>query len=202
MVDELKLKIRQYDPSDEEEWIKCHFLSYYDSSYLDELLNMKPRYEGLVIQLVATVDEKIVGILDIEIEQEAGQFCSDETSRCGMISVIGVIPQFRRKGIASKLLKKAMEEQIREYNIHRLEIWIREDFRTFRWLQKNGFHEFHRFFEISLSTDFFEKYGFVFPYDIRPVQMTGYIEPKNFNKLAHEHAPEKSYTITGFKKKF
>ncbi|MFX0185385.1 MAG: GNAT family N-acetyltransferase [Candidatus Hodarchaeota archaeon] len=198
----MKVNIRQYDPSDEEEWIRCHFLSYYDSIYLDELINMKPRYEGLVIQLIATFDEEIVGILDIEIEQEAGQFGSDETSRCGMISVIGVIPQFRCKGIGTTLLFKAQNILIRNYNIHRVEIWIREDLSTLAWLEKNDFLKIHHYYQIKLSKDFFEKYGIIIPFEVNPVTLIGDVEDESFKQLSQEHSPEISFKIIGLEKFF
>ena len=58
-------KIRQYCPSDEEDWIKCHSHSYFDSIYFDEQIKAKPRYETPSIELVGELDDKIVGILDI-----------------------------------------------------------------------------------------------------------------------------------------
>ncbi|MFX0172033.1 MAG: GNAT family N-acetyltransferase [Candidatus Hodarchaeota archaeon] len=198
----MKLKIRQYDLSDEEKWVKCHFLSYYDSIYLDELVNFKPRYEGLVIQLVAIVDEEIVGILDIEIEQEAGQFGIDETSRCGMISVIGVVSQFRRRGIGTALLFKAQDILVRKYTVHRFEIWIREDLSTLAWLEKNDFQKIHHYYQIKLSKDFFEKYKIIIPFEVSPVTLIGDVEDESFKQLSQEHSPESSFKIIGLGKLF
>jgi len=200
-VDELKLKIRQYDPSDEEEWIKCHFLCYYDSIYFDELIKLKPRYEGLAIQLVASVDMKITGILDIEIEQESGEFSSEKT-RCGIISVIGVIPQFRRRGIGTNLLLKAQDILIKKYNVHRFEIWIREDLSTLAWLEKNDFHEIHHFYQILLSRDFFEKFRINIPFEVNPVTLIGNVGDDSFKQLSQEHSPESSSKIIGLEKFF
>ncbi|MFX0212376.1 MAG: GNAT family N-acetyltransferase [Candidatus Hodarchaeota archaeon] len=198
----MKFKIRKYDLSDEENWINCYFLSYYDSIYLDELINVKPRYEGLVIQLVATIDKEIMGILDIEIEQEAGQFGSNDTSRCGLISVIGVIPQFRRKGIGTALLFKAQEILIKKYKVHRFEMWIREDLSTLAWLEKNDFHKIHHYYQIRLSKDFFEKFKIVIPFEVNPVTLIGDLEDDNFKQLSQEHSPESSFKIIGLEKFF
>ncbi len=191
------IEIRQYQASDEAHWIKCHFTSYYDSLYIDELHKIKPRYENPAIELVGLINNTIDGILDIEVENKPGQFCSEKTKKSGLISILGVIPKHRKKGIATQILNKAKNILIQEFNVHRLEIWIREDFNTLRWLIKQGFQDFQHLFEVKLTTDFFDRYEIKFPFDIYPSIFTGTLETAEFHKLSQAHAPESSFEIIG-----
>lgn len=196
------IEIRKYVASDESNWVKCHFVSYYNSLYLDELHKIKPRYENPAIELVGLVDNAIIGILDIEVETKPGQFCSDKTKKSGLISILGVIPKYRKKGTATRLLKMAQNLLIQEFNVNRLEIWIREDYETLPWLIKYGFLEFQHFFEVKLTTDFFDRFRIEFPFDIFPSTFTGTLELDEFHKLSQIHAPETSFKIIGLEMNF
>ncbi|UCG90710.1 MAG: GNAT family N-acetyltransferase [Candidatus Heimdallarchaeota archaeon] len=198
----METKIRQYHLSDEEEWIQCHSRSYFDSIYFDEQVKAKPRYETPSVELVGIHDGKIIGILDIEIEQEHGQFCFDETERSGMISVIGVLSHYRRKGIGTKLIEKGMELIQKNYDVHRIEIWVREDPTIKSWLEQIRFQEIHRFYEVLLTTDFFEKYHIDLPFGIMPVFLTGNLESEGFSKLTQQHPPERSFPILIYERYF
>ncbi|MFX0013099.1 MAG: GNAT family N-acetyltransferase [Promethearchaeota archaeon] len=194
------LKIRHYNPSDEDDWINCHHFAYYNSIYYDELVKVKPRYETPSIELIGVYKEKIVGILDIEIEQEPGQFCFNNNERGGMISVVGVHPQYRRKKIATRLIEKAYKLISENYAIHRLEIWVRDDIGIKLWLEKLLFQEIHRFYEVLLTTDFFDKYAIDLPYEITPISLMGIIESKNFSQLTQKHPPESTFPIIVYEK--
>lgn len=196
------IKISQYDPLDEEKWLQCLFTSYCTSSYFDELIKVKPRYETPSVELVGILKDDIVGILDIEIEQEAGQFCFDENERSGMISIIGVLSQYRRRGIATKLVEKSLESLQNDHNVHRLEISVRDEPGTIAWLKKNRFQEIYRFFEVLLTTDFFDKYNIDLPFGITPTFLKGNIESEGFSKLTQQHPPERTYPIIIFEKCF
>jgi GNAT superfamily N-acetyltransferase len=194
--------IRRYSPSDEDNWIKCQLHTYLESFYFDVLDKVKPRYENPAIELVGMENDTIVGILDIEIEQEQGQFCFDETERSGMISIIGVLPTHRRKGIGTKLIEKGIESIQENYDIHRIEIWVREDPGITYWLKKIQFQEIHLFYEVILTTDFFDKYQIDVPFGIIPTFLTGNVESKGFSELTQQHPPEKTYPILIYEKRF
>jgi hypothetical protein len=91
---------------------------------------------------------------------------------------------------------------IHNFNVHRLEIWIREDYETSTWLLKNDFQEFRHFFEVTLTTDFFDRFEIEFPFDIMPSTLTGTLDSEEFHKLSQEHAPENSFKIIGLEKFF
>ncbi|UCG01416.1 MAG: GNAT family N-acetyltransferase [Candidatus Heimdallarchaeota archaeon] len=194
--------IRDYSSSDEDNWIQCQLQSYLESPYYDVLNKFKPRYENPAIELIALVKGNLVGILDIEIEQKKGQFCFDETERSGMISVIGVLLQYRRKSIGSKLIEKGIELVRDNFDVHRIEIWIREDPVTILWLKKNQFQKIHKFYEVILTTDFFDKYQVELPFGIIPSFLTGNVESEGFFQLTQQHPPERTFPILIYERWF
>ncbi len=58
-----------YKDIDEKEWLRCRLLSFYDSSYYDDVIHKKPVYDNELIDLVAEEDGHIVGFIEIEIEK-------------------------------------------------------------------------------------------------------------------------------------
>ncbi|MFX0084866.1 MAG: GNAT family N-acetyltransferase [Candidatus Hodarchaeota archaeon] len=198
----MEVKIRYYCLSDEENWLDCHKNSYYESFFFDELLKIKPRYETPSIELVALYNDKIVGILDIEIEEESGQLCFKNGKKSGIISVIGVKPQYRRKMVATKLLNFSINLLRDQYSIFRLEIWIRNDNTVLSWLNKNGFTEFDRYYQMDFTSDFFEKFDINLPFVVNPILLRVNADTEAFSNLIEYHSPEKTERIILFEKFF
>lgn len=194
--------IRRYSPPDENNWIKCQQQTYLESIYFDVLNKVKPRYENPAIELIGLENDNIVGILDIEIEQELGQFCFDETERSGMISAIGVLLPYRRKGIGTKLIEKGIELIQENHDVHRIEIWVRDEPRIISWLTKIQFQQIHRFYEVMLTTDFFDKYQIELPFGIIPTFLIGNVESEGFSNLTQQHPPERTYPIRIYERHF
>ncbi|UCE15006.1 MAG: GNAT family N-acetyltransferase [Candidatus Heimdallarchaeota archaeon] len=197
----MPLSIRQYTQTDEDTWVECHLQSYYNSIYIDELVKVKPRYENPAIELVALEGNKIVGVLDVEIEAYPGHFCLDDSIQSGMISIIGVMPQYRKRGVATNLIEMSSKVLKDSYDIRRLEIWIRDDPELNVCLQKIGFHQIHHYFQVTLAADFFEKHNIVLP-GITPILLTGSVDSTSFSKLIRNHPPERTYKILVLEKTF
>lgn len=200
MESTLELEIRNFTSLDEDEWLKCHIAAYYESYFFDELVKIKPRYEAISLELVGIVNKEIVGILDIEIEEEAGQLSFQEAEKSGLISIIGIKPHYRRKNIATKLLQTAITLLKNEHTIHRLEIWVREDTTLLSWLEKNRFKEINRFYQVTLTTDFFLKYDIDLPFGLTPDILTANADSEGYSELSQYHAPEKTERIIIFEK--
>lgn len=81
----MSMEIRSYNQKDEKEWVRCRVLSFLDTAYFDHVLREKETYDNPSIELVAVIDDRIVGLIDIEYELEAGTLCSRETGIGGMI---------------------------------------------------------------------------------------------------------------------
>ncbi len=130
--------IRDYKETDEQDWLKCRLLSFYDSSYAENIIYKKPTYFNSTIDLVAVENKKIVGFIEVEIEEEVGDVCYLDTTIGGVVWNIGVLPEYRRKKIANKLLNTAILKA-KDFNITRFEAWTQDDKPANEWYKQNGF---------------------------------------------------------------
>lgn len=53
--------IREYESKDEQGWVRCRVLAFLDSAYYDNVLREKEHYEHPAIELVAVIDQQLVG---------------------------------------------------------------------------------------------------------------------------------------------
>ena len=198
----MDLLILNYNLEYEKNWLECLKEAFYSSPYYDTLLQVKPRYENPSIELIALDQTELIGFLDIEIVPQEEQFCfnDEENVECGQLSLIGVHPDYRRRGAATKLLKTAIKRLCNEYQINRLEIFFREDPMILSWVESVGFQECANFYEITLTDDFFEKYDIELPFGINPSLLIGFVDQDGYRMLSNRHPPEKTYPILIYKK--
>ena len=144
---EQRMEIRVYEKTQEMEWLVCRYLSFLDTAYWDDALARKETFkEG--IDFVAW-EEKIVGILEIEVEAHPGDVGSSDM-RSAMIHTLAVLPEFRRRGFATLLLEEA-KKKLSDKGISRLEAWTRDDEEAVRWYEKNGFSCFESYWHVYLE---------------------------------------------------
>ncbi len=147
--------IREYDPRDEQGWVRCRTLAFLETAYFDNVLPKKERYDFPAIELVAEQDGLIVGLIDVEYENEEGTVCSRGKGLGGMIWHIAVHPDYSRQGIGRQLLAAA-EERAATLGLNRLEAWTRDDEWVRQWYRKQDFQlvdaYYHVYFEgVELS---------------------------------------------------
>ncbi len=130
--------IREYKETDEQDWLKCRLLSFYDCSYAEDIIYKKPSYFNSTIDLVAVENDKIVGFIEVEIEKEVGDVCYLDTTIGGVVWNIGVLPEYRRNKIANKLLNAAILKA-KDLNITRFEAWTQDDKSANEWYKHNEF---------------------------------------------------------------
>ncbi|HGN6593803.1 TPA: GNAT family N-acetyltransferase, partial [Bacillus tropicus] len=110
--------IRDYQNDDEQGWLRCRVLAFLNTAYYDNVLNKKEVYKNPSIELVAEIDGKIVGLIDVEYEKKEKTVCSRGTGLGGMIWHIAVHPDYARQGIGESLLKAAEKRAI-DLNLNR-----------------------------------------------------------------------------------
>lgn len=131
--------VREYKDTDNFQWVKCRVLSFLDSAYFDNVLREKEHYENLSIELVAEIDDKIIGLIDIEYETEKGKVCYTSNELGGVIWHLAVLPEYRKLGVATLLLNEAIT-RLKSNGIKKLEAWTRDDKWVNDWYKNRGFN--------------------------------------------------------------
>ncbi len=131
--------IREYTKKDELGWLRCRVLSFLDCSYYNDVLTQREIYENDSICLVAEEDGKIIGLIDVEIENEVGSLCVAGKQRGAVIWHLAVLPEYRRMHIAAALWDEAKKQLIGE-GIQYCEVWTQEDEPANHWYLAQGFY--------------------------------------------------------------
>ncbi len=139
--------IRPYEDADEQGWLDCRVLAFLDRAYYDAVERQKEHYDRPSIELVAEVDGRIVGLIDVELEEEPGTVCEDRPGLGGMIWHVAVLREFRRQAIASRLLAAA-ESAARARGIERFEAWTRDDPWVQEWYESQGFVQIRSYLHV------------------------------------------------------
>lgn len=142
--------IRPYEDADERGWLECRVLAFLDSAYYDDVRREKERYNRPSIELVAELDGRPVGLIDVELEEEPGTVCWDRPGLGGMIWHLAVLPELRRQGIAAGLLAAA-EDAARPQGIERFEAWTRDDPWVQRWYESQGFERVYSYLHVYVQ---------------------------------------------------
>ena len=146
------LIIRAYNSSDQESWLKCRLVSFHDSAYYDDVYTKKPIFNNSSLELVAELNGEIIGILDLEKDSEDGSICYCKSGVGAMIWTIAVLPDYRRFGIASQLILKAVD-WVKSKDIDFIEAWTRDDKWVLDWYESVGFSRFHSYWHIYFKGD-------------------------------------------------
>ena len=146
------LIIRPYNLSDEENWLKCRLVSFHDSAYYDDVYTKKPIFDNPSLELVAEIDGKIIGVLDLEKDNKDASICYCKSGSGAMVWTIAVLPDYRRFRIASQLILKAVD-WARSKDIDFIEAWTRDDKWVIDWYESVGFSRFHSYWHIYFKGD-------------------------------------------------
>ncbi|WP_397536516.1 GNAT family N-acetyltransferase [Rummeliibacillus pycnus] len=139
--------IRNYEDRDEEGWVRCRTLSFLHTAYFDDVFNKKEHYANPAIELVAEMNNQIVGLVDVEYERQEKTVCSRGEGLGGMIWHIAVHPDFYRQGIGEQLLKNA-EILAKNLGLNRFEAWTRDDQWVQNWYEKMNFQKVDSYYHI------------------------------------------------------
>ena len=192
----MDLIIRPYDTSDEENWLKCRLVSFHNSAYYDDVYIKKPTFDNPGLELVAEIDGKIIGILDLEKDNKDGSICYCKSGLGAMVWTIAVLPDYRRFGIASQLILKAVD-WAKTKDIDFIEAWTRDDKWVLDWYESVGFSRFHSYWHIYFKGDNVKSLFESNDKDISPQSVLAY---SNKNpKTLDQNKIDRFYKCSGYK---
>jgi ribosomal protein S18 acetylase RimI-like enzyme len=196
----LDLQILKYESKYEDSWLECLKNSFFDSLYYDSLVKVKPRYENDSIELVAFINNELIGLLDVEIVSPDEYICCSDDIDCCQIVFVTILPNYRRMKIGTKLLETAIQILKNKTALKKIEILFREDMITSSWLESLNFEKCDHYYEISLTNDFFTKYGIDLPFGLIVGKFGAFVGQEGFELLSKEHAPEQTYPISVYQR--
>jgi len=190
------LIIREYNPSDEKKWLQCRLISFHDSAYYDDVYTKKPVFNNSSLELVAELNGKIIGILDLEKDTEDGSICYCKSGVGAMIWTIAVLPDYRRFGIARKLVVKAMG-WAKSNDVNFIEAWTRDDKWVLDWYKSLDFNRFHSYWHIYFKGDNTKSLFKSNDKDIAPQSVFAHSDknPKNLD----QNKIDRFYKCSGYK---
>ncbi|MDE5977546.1 MAG: GNAT family N-acetyltransferase [Turicibacter sp.] len=144
------MEIRDYQKEDETGWVRCRVLAFLDTAYYDIVLRKKEIYKHPTIELVAIEDYQVVGLLDVEYEEEPNTICTAHETLGGMIWHLAVHPDYRCKGIGTALLEEA-QKRLKDCQITYLEAWMRDDKWVQRWYLNRQFMKLSTYLHVYVN---------------------------------------------------
>lgn len=176
--------IRNYTPQDEQSWLRCRVLSFLNTAYYDNVLKEKEVYENPSIELVAIMDDQVVGLIDIEYELVPKAVCTMKDTRGGMIWHIAVHPDYQRKGIGEQLLVAALT-QAEKLQLTYVEAWTRDDVWVQKWYEKNNFYNTYSYYHLFLEGNEMNTLSYEKHKNFYPISMFAHFVEEDIKEFEH-----------------
>ena len=159
----MELEIREYRQEDRDEWLRVHAIIMSMSHAWNYTIQERPLYEGYEsTKLVALTTSHsqlrthnfalpngaIVGLTDVQYENEPGELCSLKDSRGGYVLEFGRLPEYAGHNIGQRLLEATVEDA-KKKGFHRLEYWS-QDRKAQRFYQRLGLKEIGRHYRFRM----------------------------------------------------
>jgi len=144
-----EITVRDYTDADSHEWIRVHAIILTISHAWNYSIQERPEYDHDSVRLVALDGERIVGLMDVEIEDEPGTLCLVKDSPGGYVLEFGRLPEYRGRGIGS-LLVEAAKQRLLVKGIRRMEFWT-QDPDAARLYRRRGLHEINRHYRFRFK---------------------------------------------------
>ena len=132
--------IRNYQASDEPQWLSTRLLAFFNTNYYDDVKRVKTPLASPSIELVDASATEVVGLLDVEIDGETAT-----------IDTIAIRPDRSRSGVGRGLLAEALRRL--PSSVKYLDAWTREDQAANDWYRAMGFVESYRYLHVYRSDE-------------------------------------------------
>ncbi|HOZ47875.1 MAG TPA: GNAT family N-acetyltransferase [Candidatus Hydrogenedentes bacterium] len=144
-----EVTIRPYRPDDRDEWLRMHAIIMTISHAWNYAIQERPSYAGYEsTQLVAKVGGRLVGLTDVQYENEPGELCLLDDSRGGYVLEFGRLPEFAGLRIGQKLIDATAADATAK-GFHRLEYWS-QDRTAQRFYRRIGLKEIGRHYRFRM----------------------------------------------------
>ena len=130
------MMIREYNPSDEQGWLRCRVLALLDTGSHADVRTEKETYLQPSICLVAEENGQIAGLIDVEVDSYDLALAGD--ARGAVIWHLAVLPEFRRRGIA-RALWEAARQKLAAQGVNYCEAWLQQDTPANAFFKAAGF---------------------------------------------------------------
>lgn len=145
----MNIEIREYRAEDRDAWMRVHAIIMSISHAWNYTLQERPAYEGHEsTRLVAIADGVLVGLTDVQYDNEPGDTCFLKDSRGGYVLEFGRLPEVAGHRLGCKLIEATVEDAARK-GFHRLEYWT-QDRKAQRFYQRIGLKEIGRHYRFRM----------------------------------------------------
>ena len=146
----MDLQIREYQAEDEQEWMRVHAVILSISHSWNYSIQERPDYKGFdSTRLVAIYENKMIGLIDTQFDNEPGEICLLKDSRGGYVTEFGRLPECANLGLGPKLMDAATEDA-KKKGIDRLEYWS-QDRKAQRFYGRLGLKEIGRHYRFRIK---------------------------------------------------
>jgi GNAT superfamily N-acetyltransferase len=146
----MDIDIRPYRDDDESEWMRVHAVILSISHAWNYTIQERPQYKGYEsTRLVAVAEDRIIGLTDVQYDNEPGELCLLKDSRGGYVLEFGRLPEFAGNGVG-KLLMDATILDAKKKGFSRLEYWSQER-RAQRYYARLGLKEIGRHYRFRMK---------------------------------------------------
>ncbi len=146
----MKIHIRPYITEDETAWMRTHAIIMSISHAWNYTIQERPEYAGHIsTRLVADHDGQIIGLTDVQYENEIGELCFLHDSMGGYVLEFGRLPEFSGHNIGQQLIDATIVDA-RSKGFHRLEYWS-QDRTAQRYYRRLGLNEIGRHYRFRFK---------------------------------------------------
>lgn len=146
----MSIVIRPYQQEDEAAWMRLHAVIMSISHAWNYCIQERPAYEGYAsTRLVALDGDTLVGLTDVQYENEPGELCFQKDSRGGYVLEFGRLPEYGGQGLGKQLMDATVDDAKR-LGFRRLEYWS-QDRRAQRYYRRLGLKEISRHYRFRFK---------------------------------------------------